>query len=288
MKEEVLLFGDKRTLVGTITNPSEARNGLPAVILLNAGVVHRVGPNRLYVKVARKLAEVGFVALRFDFSGIGDSSVRDDHLPFNKSAISETQEAMDCLSAARGIERFILMGICSGGHISRNTACCDSRVVGVALINTLYHYYTADIRRTVHACYYKQTALVSPQKWLNVLTGRANYRNIVATMGSQLGNILGRKKQEVGSQSDDFEANLQARFRSLKERGVRLLLVYNEFPSDMVYFQMLLPNEIREMKASGQLRAEIIPQAGHTFPLLKTQDHLSQLVQNWAHTMAQV
>ena len=288
MKEEAVLFGDKRTLVGTITNPSEARCDLPAVILLIAGVVHRVGPNRLYVKVARRLAEAGFVALRFDFSGIGDSGVRSDHLPFNKSAISETQEAMDCLSAARGIERFILMGICSGGHISRNTACRDSRVVGVALINTLYHYHTPDTRRKVSARYYRQSALVSSQKWLNVLTGRANYRDIVRTMGYQVRTILGRKKQEVGSKTAGFEADLQARFRSLKERGVRLLLAYNEFPSDMIYFEMLLPNEIREMKASGQLRAEVIPQSGHTFPLLKTQDHLSQVVQNWAHTMAQV
>lgn len=288
MKEEVLLFGDRRTLVGTITNPAETRNGAPAVILLNAGIVHRVGPNRVYVKVARKLAEAGFVALRFDFSGVGDSGVRNDHLPFNKSTISETQEAMDCLSATRGIERFILMGICSGGYASMNTACCDSRVVGVVLINTLYHRYTPDIWHRVNARYYKQSALVSPNKWLKILTGKANYPNIVRAMESQVRHMLGWKKQGVGSDSDDFEAGLQARFRTVKERDVRLLLVYNELASDMHYFQMLVPDAIREMEASGQLRAGIIPQAGHTFPLLNTQDRLSQIVQEWAQTIGQV
>ena len=61
MREEVLLFGRTRALVGIITDPPHAarRQPLPAVILVNVGLVHRVGPNRLYVKLARSLAALG-------------------------------------------------------------------------------------------------------------------------------------------------------------------------------------------------------------------------------------
>ena len=58
MTEEAVLFGTTQSLVGILSQPprEEAPRGLPAVILLNAGIVHRVGPNRLYVRMARELA----------------------------------------------------------------------------------------------------------------------------------------------------------------------------------------------------------------------------------------
>ena len=137
MKEIAILFGKTKTLVGIISDPPEPDQSkrLPAVILLNTGVIHRVGPNRLSVRMARNLAEEGFVVLRFDFSGIGDSQVRYDDLPFEESVDSEVQDAMDLLAEIRGVDRFVLMGICSGAANSFKTACLDSRVVGAVLIN---------------------------------------------------------------------------------------------------------------------------------------------------------
>ncbi|MGH7928173.1 MAG: alpha/beta hydrolase, partial [Candidatus Binatia bacterium] len=75
MREEALLLGKTRSLVGILTDPPEAKRStrLPGIILLNAGIIHRVGPNRMHVKIARTLAPMGFVVVRFDFSGIGDS-----------------------------------------------------------------------------------------------------------------------------------------------------------------------------------------------------------------------
>src|SRR5438045_1954876 len=96
MREEAVLFGEFRSLVGIVTEPTTQHPHLArqAVILLNPGIVHRVGPGRIYVKIARALAKMGFVILRFDLSGIGDSAVRHDNLRFEKSAGRETHEAM--------------------------------------------------------------------------------------------------------------------------------------------------------------------------------------------------
>src|SRR5713101_5522058 len=137
MKEEAVLFGEKKSLVGVVTDPpTTTGNHLrPAVILLNPGIVHRVGPGRIYVKIARALAAAGFVVLRFDFSGIGDSAVRHDNLQFEKSAIREAQDAMKFLKRSRDVEHFILLGGCSGALISLETACCDEQVLGAVLIN---------------------------------------------------------------------------------------------------------------------------------------------------------
>ena len=43
------------------------------VIFLNPGPGYRIANQRLYVKLARKLAQKGFYALRFDPAGFGES-----------------------------------------------------------------------------------------------------------------------------------------------------------------------------------------------------------------------
>src|SRR5437868_10047186 len=134
MREEAVLFGRKAAMVGVISDPPQAREqNSPAVIFLNAGGLHRVGPSRLYVNMARTLAESGYVVLRFDFSGFDDSESRYDQTPFAKNAITEVHSAMDFLTTTRGVDRFILIGICSGAEVSFETACCDPRVVGAVL-----------------------------------------------------------------------------------------------------------------------------------------------------------
>jgi len=75
MIERVLRFGDSDNLIGIHTS-SAASSKRPGIVLVNSGVVHRAGPNRLYVNIARQLAAVGYPVLRFDLSGIGDSSPR--------------------------------------------------------------------------------------------------------------------------------------------------------------------------------------------------------------------
>src|SRR5215467_3344973 len=123
MKEEVVLFGERKSLVGIVTSPPpRLTQERMAVILLNPGIVHRVGPGRIYVKIARRLASTGLTVLRFDFSGIGDSAPRHDSLPFEKSAIEEARDAMEFLQATRGVEKFILLGGCSGALASLQTA----------------------------------------------------------------------------------------------------------------------------------------------------------------------
>jgi len=121
LREEAVLFGIETPLVGVLTFPAESAepNGSPGAILLNAGIISRVGPNRVYVKLARNLAALGLPVLRFDLSGIGDSPARRDHLPFYRSAVSETKEAMDYVTLVTGVEQFVLMGICSGANLSR-------------------------------------------------------------------------------------------------------------------------------------------------------------------------
>ena len=59
MKERVLVFGQKRNLLGICCEPDNLRSGnaAPAVLLWNVGIHHRVGPLRIFVDLARALAD---------------------------------------------------------------------------------------------------------------------------------------------------------------------------------------------------------------------------------------
>ena len=75
MSESTILFGSKGGLVGTLALPDEGNDGHADIgfLFLNAGVVHRVGPHRINVRIARQLAARGIPSIRFDLCGHGDS-----------------------------------------------------------------------------------------------------------------------------------------------------------------------------------------------------------------------
>ena len=276
MREEALLFGEAGSLVGIITDPPEPNAGedIPAVIVLNQGVMHRVGFNRLHVKMARRLAAMGFVVLRFDFSGIGDSSFSMDTLPFKGRSVTETQEAMDCLGELRGKKRFILMGICSGAVISFETAGHDPRVVGVVQINPQSYDDTLSAFVEARRGRYWKAVLLNPSRWLRPLTGKADYK----MLGMRLRGLFTRKRR-----ASSIALKLAAEFRSLTDRGVNLLAVYGSRDWGLDYFDMMFADVNERLPAGPKPKVETIHQTDHIFTPLRAQEQLFTVVQNWAN-----
>ena len=144
---------------------------------------------------------MGFVVLRFDHSGVGDSNVREDKLPFEASAISETQEAINCLSRLRDSKRFVLFGLCSGTLTSFRTASGDPRVVGAVLLNALLESPETISASTVSyvidrkiARSYLHGKIFHVQSWLKILTGEADYGKILRMLYSQISSASFAKK----------------------------------------------------------------------------------------------
>lgn len=142
MNERVVQFGERRRLVGTFTAPAQ---GIAArdvgFVMFNAGVIPRIGPQRMYVKFAREMAGLGFAALRFDLSGQGDSRAATGKLGFERQAVADVRAALDHMADTQGLRRFVLVGLCSGADHSYATALEDPRVVGVVMLDP-YAYPT--------------------------------------------------------------------------------------------------------------------------------------------------
>lgn len=274
MKEEVLLFGKNKSLVGIITDPGERVkcHNLPSFIILNSGVVHRVGQNRLSVRIARNLAEMGFISFRIDFSGIGDSLSGSDNLPIERRWVRETQEAMDFLGAKRGTERFVLIGNCSGAAFSFLTARFDPRVIGTVLINLLGH--KSPLR------YYLKLAFLNPKTWLRAIKGSVKYRDVLTMLASYTQGLFTRANSNLYGGKE-----LVANLRLLIERGTDLLFVYSEWDPGLSYFNAYLKDEIVVFNSSGKLEVKIVQGMNHNFDLLRGQEDLLKIVHNWALRM---
>ncbi|MBL8298379.1 MAG: hypothetical protein JNN30_08540 [Rhodanobacteraceae bacterium] len=129
MNEQILDLGGQR--FGLLHLPQDRRSDT-ALVLLNAGMIHRTGPFRLYVELARRLTAAGYVALRWDAPGIGDALAAAD-----RTRHEIHTDVLDRVQAATGCTRFVLGGICSAADHAWQIAGTDARVQGLLLLDGL-------------------------------------------------------------------------------------------------------------------------------------------------------
>jgi pimeloyl-ACP methyl ester carboxylesterase len=298
MRELVVQIDAGSPLVGILTEPDE-RTTLPAILVLNAGLVHRVGVSRLYVKLARTLAASGFTVLRFDSSGIGDSPPRPDHLPVAQSSLEEPRRVMDWFTRRSGVDRFALVGHCSGASNSFRVASVDPRVVGALMVNIEpvnqeWQDYDFRRKRTQYFTRYYTERLGDMNQWKRVLSGKANYRKLVETATqtvflNRLAFLKTRYRKPTLSVEDSrFAAELAAaepNLRSLVGRGVRPWFLFPEGSTGYEFVRALFGPTLDELRAAGQLHLQLIPHCDHLFTRLATQAELLQTAEAWGNEL---
>ncbi len=303
MTETVITLGRGGARLAILTDPPEASPAAEplGVILLNAGLIHHVGPSRLYVRLARRLAMAGHVALRLDYSGVGDSRPREDHLPAEKSVIQEALQAMDRLASLRGVTRFVLMGHCSGAVHAFQTATQDDRVAAIVLINLEggeSEWVTYDRDRKAaryYSAYYGERAR-DPDRWRRLLTGQANYRKIAGVIfGTLIVNrvkalafrVSNRARRPEPSQLPPLVVQSRTEFDALIARGTRVLFAHSEGSTGLEYVRFTLGEHLEKAIAGGTANLEIIPQSDHLFTVLRAQSELMAVIESWLARVSQ-
>jgi pimeloyl-ACP methyl ester carboxylesterase len=115
--ERVLKLG-QIGLFGIETRAERVDSSLPTVLFLNSSKDGRTGPNRIWVRVAREWAGLGFRCVRFDFSGLADSPARpgrDPDVAGAPEAFDDLAEVVEAISP-EDPSNVIMVGLCSGGY----------------------------------------------------------------------------------------------------------------------------------------------------------------------------
>ena len=133
IRESVHCFGPGDILTGILAQ-SEAPRSI-SVVILNSGLMHHVGPYRMFVDLSREIAAQGMPVLRFDLSGLGDSLMRDDALSERDRIVADIRAALDFMEKQFNCRRFILVGLCSGADNAHWAALDEKRIVGAVMMD---------------------------------------------------------------------------------------------------------------------------------------------------------
>ncbi|MGZ3439621.1 MAG: hypothetical protein ACXVDD_08895, partial [Polyangia bacterium] len=136
-----LLFSIETRPVGRTPNPTW-------LILLTGRAVRHIGPNRIWVRLARELALKGFASLRLDGRSVGDSDGEGNGLMPNEEYYQEhiyddIENVME-IATAQGAKQFLMTGICSGATASYQIAWRRSDVRAIVLLNLLQLRHDAE------------------------------------------------------------------------------------------------------------------------------------------------
>jgi pimeloyl-ACP methyl ester carboxylesterase len=161
------------SLFGVLSQPVEGARGQDlGAVLLNAGAIRRIGPNRMWVATARRWAARGVPSLRLDLEGLGDADgdasrfadVAELYVP---ELVEQVSGAIDVLCARGAARRFVLAGLCSGAYWSFHGALQDERVVAAFMLNPRTLFWNA----TLENVRYLRRGLLRPSSWRMILQG---------------------------------------------------------------------------------------------------------------------
>jgi len=272
-REKVVRFGREAKLVGILSEPpvgGAVRE--PMVLLVNSGILHRVGACRFHVRLARRLASEGVASLRFDFSGIGDSEVRRDELAFEQSAVAELREAMDYLTGSKGAQSFVVIGLCSGADMAFEVAKVDPRVVGIGVLDPWAY------RTTRYFVNHYAPRLLRASAWTRLIRRRLEAARPAPAPSPGVPEelVLPTYVREFPPQE-----RAAADLRGLLDRGVELCAIFSGGQSDHYNYEGQFADAFRALPLRAHLLERYFPEADHIFTNLEHQRQVVDTLAGW-------
>lgn len=276
MSESAATFGPGGTLLGIFEDA--AGRAQVCCLLINAGVISRVGPNRLNVKIARALRERDVASMRFDLSGIGDSKASAGAASFHEQSAQDIRAAMDFVQQVSGIRRFVIFGICSGAVNAFRGGLSDARIEGVLMLDGFWYRtrWSEPIRL------WKRLRRKSFAEILEAVRRRLR-RSATPPAGGDAGlgpvdlfAVNGNPPRE------EFARDLNA----ITARGVDVFFLYTGSVPQQVSYAGQLRDAFRGEAFVERVRCELHEDLDHTAVPLRAQRKLLGMIGDWIDDVA--
>ena len=253
--EEARIIGELGLFMMTTTT-ADGGSG-PWIIGLNNSIDHHIGPNRLWVELARDLAGKGGRFARVDLSGIGDSGLRPGQDAQNTYAREHFEDVTIIASVLQHDDPHgvVLVGMCSGAYLSVDIGAVFG-VRAIYPINPELDFVPADLLGQGA----ETRAAPRARRWTRALSGST----LALRLGTKIPPLAWTMIDRFG-----IRASPARGLHRLVERGVETTLIYGD---DEVLAKMKrrARADLRTLERSPRFRMSIIKGMDHA--LMRTKE----------------
>jgi len=279
LEEHVTLAGGERRLAGILHAPGSAPRGW--AVLVHGWTGCKLGPHRMFVKLARRLESSGWACLRFDLRGRGDSEGEEASAGLG-GMVADTRTAFlhmrDRFPGCPGI----LLGICSGANVCVGALSEEPRPDGLVLWSMPTYGSQAQARQglvktgSVLGTYWNKAKRL--ETWKKALRGRLQPRMIAKAVLSPLKDRTGRDGR--GGEEPEDEATLDRKYLdALSRYEGPLFFVYGT--ADPMASRGRKAFEEICLERPGESRFEEVEGANHSFYALDQEAELLERTMDW-------
>jgi hypothetical protein len=209
--------------------------------------------------------------LRFDHAAMGDSDPRPGGGDDTERLQADMSEAMAWLAKERGIEQFVVVGLCSGVTGAHNVAVADPRVKGAVFIDG-YTFPT----RGFHLRN-RLTRYLAPQRWIRYARRRITRMREGAQTGIDEPESTSLLYTRGKISHDQFRADI----RRMSERDARLLFIYTGTVTHNFNHSGQLYGMIGRDVSRKNIEVDRFAKADHLFSSLAERKRLIERICAW-------
>jgi alpha-beta hydrolase superfamily lysophospholipase len=290
IEETAAYFGASPGLFGIVSAPSaelrESNGSGKGIILLSAGAVHHIGPNRLYVALARDLARSGHTVLRMDIAGIGESPPREgdpENVVYPQHAVPAIEEAIEYLRRQWEARDVSAIGLCSGAyHAFKAAAVTRLPLQTVILINPLTFFWKEGMslkypehRIAADMARYRSSTL-RLSSWLKLLSGQVNLAELAHVLVRRANAVSRKPLRSIARLLRlPLRDDLPAELLSAVHAGTDLQFVFAANDPGLELLRDQGGATAQRLRAQRRLGVTLIDGADHTFTDLAARTDLA-------------
>jgi hypothetical protein len=290
VQESAIFLDDTQTLFGLVSAPAGGTTPPSrAIVLLNSGAIHHIGPNRLYVTLARRWAARGCLVIRLDQAGIGDSLPRPgepENVVYAAGAVTDAREAIEYLHSRLNVSTIHAAGLCSGAYHALKAAVAGAPLEGIGVVNPLVFFWKAGMSlayptyRVSEATAAYRRSMFRLEKWKKLFTGRVDLGAFVRIMGRRAGLKSGALARNIArSLGRPMADDLGAELTDVVRRGVAVDFLFSagDPGEDLLKVEAgwTLPSLLRDRS----IRIQRIVGPNHTFTPVWSHAALTQALE---------
>lgn len=287
--ERPVFFGHDSAIFGIVTEPRPGEIRRRAVIMLNAGADVHEGVNGMHVTLARRWARRGYVVLRMDLAGLGDSRAhagQPDNEVFPEMALDDIRVALQLLRDRYAVVDVTLFGLCSGAYHALRAAAAGLAANRILMVNpqnyfwkTGMHLEDLQVAEVVRNPVVYRQRVFSWAAWKRMISGKVEVVRIAKIYMVRLMLGVGSALRDAARWSGiRLKYDLGRELEEIDARGVKIVFVFARHEPGIHLLKIEAGSSLG--KLGERCRVRIVDDADHVFsqsgPRATLQDILSE------------